>query len=80
MREKILHKIADDLVAAEQLIMERNMRDVAAAERKKIDAVLLQRLRLKPAKIQTLAAGIRAIADQEEPLRKARHHPFCFSH
>lgn len=46
------------------------MRDVAAAERKKIDPTLMQRLRLKPAKIKTLAQGIRAIANMEEPLRK----------
>lgn len=69
-RVKILRKIADDLNSNEQLIMERNMRDVAAAERKKIDPTLMQRLRLKPAKIRTLVQGIRAIADQEEPLRK----------
>ena len=69
-RVRILRKIADDLHSNEQLIIERNMRDVAAAERKKIDPTLLQRLRLKPAKIRTLVQGIRAIADQDEPLRK----------
>lgn len=31
---------------------------------------LLQRLILKPAKIQQLADGIRAIAAQEEPIRR----------
>ena len=31
---------------------------------------LLERLVLKPAKIEQLAAGIRAIAAQQEPLRK----------
>ncbi|CAL8465060.1 g4595 [Coccomyxa elongata] len=71
-RVKILRKIADDLYSNEQLIIERNMRDVAAAERKKIDPTLMQRLRLKPAKIRTLVQGIRAIADQEEPLRKVQ--------
>ncbi len=72
---RILRKIADDLQSNEQLIIERNMRDVAAAERKKVDATLLQRLRLKPAKIRTLVQGIRAIADQDEPLRKASPLP-----
>lgn len=67
---KILRKIASDLAANEQLIMERNMRDVASAERKKLDPTLLQRLKLKPEKIRTLVKGIQAIADQEEPLRK----------
>jgi gamma-glutamyl phosphate reductase len=76
-REAILRKIADDLEGNESLILERNMRDVAAAERKKIDATLLQRLRLKPAKVKTLVQGIRAIADMDEPLRKVcpPHHP-----
>ena len=74
-RVRILRKIADDLQSNEQLIIERNMRDVAAAERKKVDATLLQRLRLKPAKIRTLVQGIRAIADQDEPLRKASPLP-----
>ena len=69
-RVKILRRIAADLAANEQLIMERNMRDMASAERKRLDPTLLQRLKLKPEKIQTLVKGIQAIADQEEPLRK----------
>lgn len=73
-----MRKIADDLHSNEQLIIERNMRDVAAAERKKIDPTLLQRLRLKPAKIRTLVQGIRAIADQDEPLRKVIHWDYEF--
>ena len=72
-RVRILRKIAEDLESHEALIMERNGRDVAAAERRKIDANLLQRLRLRPEKIRTLARGIRAIADQDEPLRRVRH-------
>ena len=74
-RVKILRKIASDLAANEQLIMERNMRDVASAERKKLDPTLLQRLKLKPEKIRTLVKGIQAIADQEEPLRKVIKTP-----
>ena len=66
----MLHNIADSLEAHEAAILEANARDVAAAEQKQIDAVLLQRLRLKPEKLRTLARGIRAIADAEEPLQK----------
>ena len=65
-------RIADELEAHEAAILDANAVDVTAAERRHIDATLLQRLRLKPAKLRTLAAGIRAIAAQEEPLRKAR--------
>ena len=71
-REAILLRIASDLEAHEAAILDANAVDVAAAERRHIDATLLQRLRLKPAKLRTLAAGIRAIAAQEEPLRKVR--------
>ena len=78
-RVKILRKIASDLAANEQLIMERNMRDVSAAERKKLDPTLLQRLKLKPEKIRTLVKGIQAIADQEEPLCKVSALPWQIS-
>ena len=66
----MLHNIADSLEAHEAAILAANARDVAAAEQKQIDAVLLQRLRLRPEKLRTLARGIRAIADAEEPLQK----------
>jgi gamma-glutamyl phosphate reductase len=71
-RVRILRKVADGLESHEALIMERNARDVATAEARGIDTHLLQRLRLRPEKIRTLARGIRAIADMEEPLRKVR--------
>lgn len=76
-REAILLRIASDLEAHEPAILDANAVDVAAAERRHIDATLLQRLRLKPAKLRTLAAGIRAIAAQEEPLRKVRPLTCC---
>ena len=76
-REAILLRIASDLEAHEPAILDANAVDVAAAERRHIDATLLQRLRLKPAKLRTLAAGIRAIAAQEEPLRKVRLLSCC---
>lgn len=43
--------------------------DVAEAEGQ-VSPALLQRLILKPQKIQQLADGIRAIAAQEEPIRR----------
>lgn len=45
------------------------MQDVAEAEGQ-VAPALLQRLILKPQKIQQLADGIRAIAAQEEPIRR----------
>jgi delta-1-pyrroline-5-carboxylate synthetase len=43
--------------------------DVEEAQGTVADA-LMQRLILKPTKISQLAAGIRAIAQQEEPIRR----------
>jgi hypothetical protein len=45
------------------------LQDVAEAEGQ-VSPALLQRLILKPQKIQQLADGIRAIAAQEEPIRR----------
>jgi gamma-glutamyl phosphate reductase len=46
-----------------------DVQDVAEAEGQ-VSPALLQRLILKPQKIQQLADGIRAIAAQEEPIRR----------
>ena len=75
-REAILLKVADVLEEREEEIMQENNADVDAAEGK-IDDQLMNRLRLKPGKIQQLADGIRSIAAQDEPLRKVRpaSHP-----
>ncbi|KIZ02834.1 delta-1-pyrroline-5-carboxylate synthetase [Monoraphidium neglectum] len=63
----MLHRVADALVANEQQIMEEN--DVEEARGKIADA-LLQRLIMKPQKIAQLAQGIRAIAAEDEPIRR----------
>eukprot|EP00877_Chromochloris_zofingiensis_P000425 jgi/Chrzof1/10383/Cz04g39260.t1 len=66
-RVDMLKRVADALLANEIAIMEANAQDVAEATGN-ISEALLQRLRLKPEKIQQLADGIRAIAAQEEPI------------
>ncbi|KAG2495340.1 hypothetical protein HYH03_006609 [Edaphochlamys debaryana] len=66
-RVAALRRVADALVAAQEDILKANAQDVAEAQGKISDS-LLQRLILKPAKISQLAEGIRAIANQEEPL------------
>lgn len=65
----MLNRIADALLANEEAIMAENQKDVAEAEGQ-VSPALLQRLILKPQKIQQLADGIRAIAAQEEPIRR----------
>ncbi|KAI3438423.1 hypothetical protein D9Q98_000854 [Chlorella vulgaris] len=67
-RVAILNRIAESLEQHEQHIMAENALDVEAAGGGKVSDALLQRLILKPSKIQQLADGIRAIAKQEEPI------------
>ncbi|KAG2454808.1 hypothetical protein HYH02_000640 [Chlamydomonas schloesseri] len=66
-RSKLLLKVAEALLAAQDDILKANAQDVKEAQGK-ISESLMQRLVLKPAKIAQLAEGIRAIAAQEEPL------------
>ena len=62
-RVAMLHRVADALLEREAEILEANASDVQEATGKVAEA-LLQRLALKPQKIQQLADGIRAIAAQ----------------
>lgn len=50
-RVAILQRVADSLLASEEDIMAANEEDVAASSTK-IDNTLMQRLKLKPAKLQ----------------------------
>ncbi|KAL3155983.1 Delta-1-pyrroline-5-carboxylate synthase [Trebouxia sp. C0010 RCD-2024] len=68
-RERLLHKIADNLLAKEDEIMQENEKDCQEAKGK-ISEQLMQRLKLKPQKIKQLADGLRSIAAQEEPIGK----------
>mmetsp|Transcript_1598 Transcript_1598/g.3663 ORF Transcript_1598/g.3663 Transcript_1598/m.3663 type:complete len:605 (+) Transcript_1598:192-2006(+) len=69
-RQAVLERVAKALEAAEEEIMAANAKDVELGEKAGIDAALMQRLKLKPEKIKQLAVGVRAIAQQEEPIRK----------
>lgn len=67
-RASILHRIANDLVAKSPEILKANQMDVHAAELNALDEGLLARLKLTKGKLETLADGIRSIADSEEPI------------
>lgn len=68
-RSAILLRIADALESRIDEILAANQRDVAAATGK-IDNNMLQRLVLRPKKVQQLAEGIRQLANVEEPIGK----------
>jgi len=53
VRERILRRIADSMDASTDAILEANAADVAAMSGR-IDQQLMQRLQLKPAKLQSL--------------------------
>lgn len=53
-------------------ILEANAADMAAAERRKLSAAMLDRLRLDPARVESMAAGLEAIAALPDPLGRVR--------
>ncbi|KAH9702235.1 Delta-1-pyrroline-5-carboxylate synthase A [Citrus sinensis] len=67
-RKKILLDIADALEANEELIIEENEADVAAAEQEGYEKPLLSRLALKSGKISSLANSVRVLANMEDPI------------
>lgn len=69
-RKEVLLRIADAIEARQEEILRENAADVAKAEEARIDDNLRQRLGLKPQKLDNLCKGLRAIAKQDEPIRK----------
>ncbi|EDQ93056.1 uncharacterized protein MONBRDRAFT_19302 [Monosiga brevicollis MX1] len=61
-RREIIERLADLLVEREKDIMAANRRDVEEARENNTSTALLNRLSLTPAKLQSLAAGLRQIA------------------
>lgn len=68
MRKHVLYAIANALVDQQEFLLVENAKDVAAAEKDGISAILRSRLQLSPNKIQTLASGIKQVADMPDPL------------
>ena len=66
----MLEGIADAIEDREKQILAANEEDMEQARASNTDSNLIQRLQLKPQKLRNLCAGIRAIAKQDEPLRK----------
>ncbi len=66
----MLEGIAEAIESSEKEILAANEEDMQQAHTNGTDDNLVQRLQLKPQKLRNLCAGIRAIASQDEPLRK----------
>jgi delta-1-pyrroline-5-carboxylate synthetase len=67
-RRNILYNVAAALVERKEEILLANRTDLDQAERNNTDAQLVNRLKLDDTKLNTLAMGIRQIADQTDPL------------
>lgn len=59
-RVAILQRVAESLLAAQDEILAANEEDISNSTGN-IDNTLMQRLKLKPAKLQALAAGARPL-------------------
>lgn len=64
-RSHILNQVADELLRSQDKILEANRIDLENATRENLDEVLKARLRLTSSKINTLADGIRQIANMD---------------
>jgi len=67
-RKRILYTVADALLENEKDLLEANAKDLKAATKDDVAVQLVRRLKLTDEKLQTLATGIRQIADQADPL------------
>ena len=66
-KNEALLRIADRLVSEQADILAANDRDVEAA-REKLGKVMIDRLRLTPARIEAMAAGVRDVARLPDPV------------
>ncbi|RMG33917.1 MAG: glutamate-5-semialdehyde dehydrogenase [Gammaproteobacteria bacterium] len=63
-----LNAIADDLDAQREHLMAENRKDLEAGKAKGLDAALLDRLELTPARIDSMIEGLRQIAALPDPI------------
>ncbi|XP_073955731.1 delta[1]-pyrroline-5-carboxylate synthase isoform X2 [Choristoneura fumiferana] len=62
-RAAAIHTLADLLVDKQDMILEANSKDLEEAKKNGVAKPLLDRLKLSPAKLKTLAIGLKQIAD-----------------
>lgn len=67
-RQDILRAVADALIQKKEELLAANKIDVDNAEKDGINLVLRKRLKLTEEKLETLASGLRQIADLPDPL------------
>lgn len=58
-----MNNLADLLISKQDFILEANQRDIVEAQKSGLAKPLLSRLSLSPAKLKSLATGLKQIAD-----------------
>jgi glutamate-5-semialdehyde dehydrogenase len=67
-KNRILHAMADQLVADEHAILEANSRDLDAAEKNGLTSAMIDRLRLDDKRLAAVARAVREVADLPDPV------------
>ncbi|HLF98472.1 MAG TPA: gamma-glutamyl-phosphate reductase, partial [Methylococcaceae bacterium] len=67
-KNSALQRIADGLLAEEPAIRSANARDLQAGKAAGLDAAMLDRLELTPARVQAMADGVRQVAALPDPV------------
>ncbi len=68
IKNQALLKIADLIMGSQTRLLEANALDFAAGKANGLDAALLDRLELTPERINTMADGLRQVADLPDPI------------
>jgi glutamate-5-semialdehyde dehydrogenase len=69
-KKKVLHDMADALLANSDRIEDENKKDIEAGKESNLDAALMDRLLLTEARIADMATAIKEIAALKEPIGK----------
>jgi len=67
-KDAALHAIADAIAADAEALLAANAADLADARARGLDAALLDRLELTPARVAGMVAGLRGVASQGDPV------------
>jgi glutamate-5-semialdehyde dehydrogenase len=67
-KNQALYNIADTIVESAAVLMEENAKDLAVGRNNNLDAALLDRLELTPARIEAMAEGLRQVAGLPDPV------------
>jgi glutamate-5-semialdehyde dehydrogenase len=68
IKNKALIEMADDLEKGQAFLIEENRKDLIAGEKAHLSPAMMDRLRMTPSVIQTMAKGLREVARLSDPV------------